>query len=70
MPILRPSTIAYRSLVLVSSEDSVSYCLETEGSVLESTSDCLSCSGILSLELVVKGRTRELAETNVGLVRV
>lgn len=35
----------------------MSNCLETEGSVCEVTSDCLSCSGILNLEAAVKDRT-------------
>jgi hypothetical protein len=53
---------------LVSSEDSVSSCLETEGSVLELTSDLVSCSGMLSLGTAVKDRT--VVAVKAGLMKV
>lgn len=49
--------MAYRSLVLVSREASVSNCLETDGSVLELTSSGFRGSGMVNLVLAAKDLT-------------
>lgn len=46
----------------------MSYCLETEGSVLELTSSDFSCSGMLILVLVVKALVGKVVKA--GLVQV
>lgn len=54
---------------MVSSEASVSYCLETEGSVLELTSSGLSPSGMLILVLAAKDLMGK-AVVKAGLMQV